>query len=151
MNAIPPAASPDYPLECGFRFDRFGVRVPTIFVSPYVEAGTVIRATGETPFDHTSIIASICARWDLAPLTDRDAAAPHFGAVLCGNGDGNLVAPKKTDEIDTGPSDAATALKRPLSDLHNAVLNLAGAIHNQPPGEIENVGDALAFMNNLGN
>ena len=25
----------------GFRFDRFGLRVPTLFVSPYVEQGTV--------------------------------------------------------------------------------------------------------------
>jgi phospholipase C len=81
-GAVPPVASPDYPLEEGFRFDRFGVRVPTIFVSPYVAPGTVVRAAGAVPFDHTSLIRTICRRWGLEPLTDRDRAAEDVGAVL---------------------------------------------------------------------
>jgi len=82
LGATPPARDPAYPLEEGFRFDRFGVRVPTIFVSPLVAPGTVIRASGETPFDHTSLIRTLCLRWGLDPLTDRDRAAPDIGPVL---------------------------------------------------------------------
>jgi phospholipase C len=81
-GAMPPTAAPGYPLEEGFRFDRFGVRVPAIFVSPYIAPGTVIRAPGGTPFDHTSLIRTACLRWGLEALTDRDRAAPDIGAVL---------------------------------------------------------------------
>jgi phospholipase C len=42
-----------------FNFCRFGVRIPTIVVSSYVQPGTVFRAKGDTPFDHTSILATL--------------------------------------------------------------------------------------------
>ena len=80
--ATEPDADPEYHLEEGFRFDRFGIRVPTIFVSPYVAPGTVIRAPGDVSFDHTSMIRTLSAKWDLVPLTDRDRVAPDFGAVF---------------------------------------------------------------------
>lgn len=65
-----------------FNFQRFGPRVPTIFISPFIEAGTVIKAKGKTPFDHTSINKSIQNRFGLQPLTERDKAAPCFLDVL---------------------------------------------------------------------
>jgi phospholipase C len=69
--------------EYGFDFTRFGVRVPTVLVSPLIEAGTVFRVpVGSAPLDHTSIIRTVCARWNLPSLTARDAAAPDVGAVL---------------------------------------------------------------------
>jgi len=47
----------------GFKFDRLGVRVPTIVISPWVKKGTVVhRPTGPTStsqFDSTSIMATI--------------------------------------------------------------------------------------------
>ena len=43
-----------------FNFSRFGVRVPTIVVSSYLQPGTVFRAPpGSAPFDHTSILATL--------------------------------------------------------------------------------------------
>jgi phospholipase C len=42
-----------------------------------------LRPPGATPFDHTSIIATLRERFGIAaPLTNRDAAAPHVGAAL---------------------------------------------------------------------
>ncbi|MFI5365837.1 MAG: alkaline phosphatase family protein [Candidatus Binatia bacterium] len=61
---------------------RFGVRVPTVLVSPLITAGTVYRAAGPTPFDHTSILATVEKRFGLASLTKRDAVAPDVGGVL---------------------------------------------------------------------
>jgi phospholipase C len=63
-HVLPPtgAATPDKasdPGENGFRFDRFGVRVPTILVSPWIEAGTVFRSNTATPLDHTSVLATV--------------------------------------------------------------------------------------------
>ncbi len=42
-GATPPDASAG---EFGFDFRRFGVRVPTVLVSPLIEAGTVFRTSG---------------------------------------------------------------------------------------------------------
>ncbi|MEA2415948.1 MAG: phospholipase [Thermoanaerobaculia bacterium] len=78
-NATPPDNSVG---EFGFDFKRFGVRVPAVFVSPFIAAGTVLRPPAGVPFDHTSILATIEKRWKLKPLTKRDAAAPDLSAVL---------------------------------------------------------------------
>jgi phospholipase C len=69
--------------EFGFDFTRFGVRVPTVLVSPWIEAGTVFRVpeTG-TSLDHTSILKTVEVLWNLKPLTARDAAAPDVSAVF---------------------------------------------------------------------
>ncbi len=78
-NAVPPDKSTG---ELGFDFKRFGPRVPTLLISPWIAAGTVFRTNSATPFDHTSILATVEERFALSPLTARDAAAPHIGGVL---------------------------------------------------------------------
>lgn len=72
--------------ELGFQFDRFGVRVPLILVSPFIEESTVFRAEGDIPYDHTSVIATILKmmgidknKWKLG---NRVAQAPTFENVL---------------------------------------------------------------------
>jgi phospholipase C len=84
---VPPpngATPPDTAVgEYGFDFKRFGVRVPTVLVSPLIVPGTVFRvAPGATPLDHTSILKTVEVRWGLPPLTARDAAATDVGDVL---------------------------------------------------------------------
>ncbi len=71
----------------GFAFDRYGVRVPTLLVSPWVQAGTVFRsANPQVKFDHTSIIATVLTWCGVVPgdagLGLRVAAAPTFDWVL---------------------------------------------------------------------
>jgi len=71
----------------GFRFDRYGVRVPAVIVSPYIAPGRIVRSS-ETglphqgppyPFDHTSILATLRKLFNLGdPLTNRDAVAPDL-------------------------------------------------------------------------
>src|SRR4051812_27723698 len=71
------------PGQDGFSFNRFGLRVPTVLVSPYIQAGTIARPAGYTPFDHTSVIATVQKCFDLKEhLTYRDAAAPDLSCVL---------------------------------------------------------------------
>ena len=50
-GAIPPDAASSAGDE-DFGFDRFGVRVPTILASPYIQAGTVFRSPTTVPYDH---------------------------------------------------------------------------------------------------
>jgi phospholipase C len=71
-NAVAPDNSPG---EDGFDFKRFGLRVPTVLVSPLIPAGTVYRTASATPFDHTSILATVEKRFGVAPLTACDGGS----------------------------------------------------------------------------
>jgi phospholipase C len=96
--------------EFGFGFDRFGVRVPTVLVSPLIAPGTVYRVpAGGTPLDHTSILKTVEQRWNLPTLTARDAAAPAFGDVL------TLTTPRTDDVLRRRRADRARG-----SHLHAA-------------------------------
>ena len=80
LGAVPPD---DCEGEYDFDFRRFGLRVPTVLVSPLIAAGTVFRVPAKSmPLDHTSILKTIEKRWKLPSLTARDKAAPDIGAVL---------------------------------------------------------------------
>jgi phospholipase C len=83
--AVPPDAASD-PGEPDFHFDRFGVRIPTLLISPYIEAGTVFRSPSEVPYDHTSTLATMRDWLQIPPdkmlTSKRIAAAPTFANVL---------------------------------------------------------------------
>jgi len=90
-GAVPPDDSAG---EYGFDFTRFGVRVPTVLVSPLIPPGIVFRVPdGATPFDHTSILKTIENRWNVPALTARDAAAVDVSAAL------TLTAPRTDDPL----------------------------------------------------
>lgn len=76
----PTATAPEmhYPSECGFKFDRLGLRVPTIAISAYTKAGTVIN----DQMDHAAVIATLCRRYGLDSLTARDKDALDIGNAL---------------------------------------------------------------------
>jgi phospholipase C len=52
-------------------YDRYGFRVPAAIVSPYARPDFVLH----DELDHTSVLKLIEEKWNLPPLTDRDAAA----------------------------------------------------------------------------
>jgi phospholipase C len=58
----------------GFAFDRLGVRVPTLVISPLIKKGTI----DHTVYDHTSLLATLQRLWGLRNLTERDKAANDF-------------------------------------------------------------------------
>jgi phospholipase C len=60
------------------QYDRLGFRVPAVIVSPYARPDYV----DSTVYDHTSILRLIEEKWNLAPLTARDAAAAAPLAAL---------------------------------------------------------------------
>jgi phospholipase C len=78
--------------EHDFGFDRFGLRVPAVLVSPLIKAGTVFRASSGV-IDHTSVLRTIHDRWGTAPLTQRDKAAASLAGVL------TLNTPRDDDPI----------------------------------------------------
>jgi phospholipase C len=60
------------------RYDRYGFRVPAVIVSPYARPGYVC----DQVFDHTSVLKLVEEKWNLPPLTRRDAAANSPLAAL---------------------------------------------------------------------
>lgn len=83
-HRVPPAAAaPDAaepPGEDGFKFTSLGLRVPAVLISPLIPAGTVFHPS--QPLDHTAVIKTLCNRWNLPSLTERDAHAVDFSTVL---------------------------------------------------------------------
>jgi phospholipase C len=144
LGAAPPSPQPPYPLEDGFRFDRFGVRVPTIFVSPLVAPGTVIRAPGGTPFDHTSLIRTLCLKWGLDRLTDRDRAAPYISDVLTlADAEARVVTPEIAPRPYT-PISAAQARDGLLSAFQKDLAGLvAHVLGKHLPPDASRVSDFL--------
>ncbi|MFD8101977.1 alkaline phosphatase family protein [Nocardia fluminea] len=82
-HVAPPAANPPDPNapagQMDFTFDRLGVRLPAIAISPWISEKTVINDV----YRHTSVIRTMRERWDLgSPLTRRDADAPELASIL---------------------------------------------------------------------
>jgi phospholipase C len=61
-----------------FTFDRLGVRVPAVVVSPLIERNVV----DGTVYDHSSLLATVETIFGLKPLTARDAAASNLMKLL---------------------------------------------------------------------
>ena len=135
---VPPpngAKNPDpnnAPGQDGFLFNRFGVRVPCVLVNPYIKPGLIARPEGYTPYDHTSIIKTVCNCFDLkGSLTARDAAAPDFSGVFTldkpRTGDIPTVKPLKWDP---------NGDEEKLNELHHLIVDiLEEATGNPRPNE----------------
>ena len=67
-----PGPHPDY--------HQLGFRVPLVVASPFSAKGRIV--SGGAPFEHTSVLKMIEWRWNLPPLTARDANARNLAEVL---------------------------------------------------------------------
>jgi phospholipase C len=78
----PPAPPPDPAApagQFGFRFDRSGVRIPAIAISPWIAERTVVNDEHR----NTSVLHTLRERWSLgAPFSAREAAAPGISPIL---------------------------------------------------------------------
>jgi phospholipase C len=123
-NHVPPpaAAAPDDipPLPPARRYDgfaRYGFRVPAVVVSPWSRAGHVTSVV----HDHTSVLAMIERKWNLPPLTRRDAAAADLSDFL------DLTRPAFADPPD---------LAAPLAGPAQTACETSGPGQIPPPGSL---------------
>jgi Phosphoesterase family len=84
----PPDCTPDEFQDptTGFKFDRLGIRVPAVLVSPWIPEGTVIGTPADNfrKFDHASIPATVTKQF-IGNFTDRsprELAADTFLDIL---------------------------------------------------------------------
>jgi phospholipase C len=138
-----------------FHFDRFGVRVPAIVISSYVNPGTVFRAPPDSaPYDHTSILATLRDWLGLVPPTNmlaklkdwfggatkhpflpspRIAKAPTLEPVLTlphARTDWPVITAKC--QIDASDTDLDT----PLNDVQKSLLAIATRAEVAKPAAI---------------
>jgi phospholipase C len=131
----PPNLDPNHPdantdKDTGFKFDRLGVRVPAILVSPWVPAGTVIDGR---IFEHASIPATVTNYFidpNYANRTKREQSADTFLDLLTldtprteafhfavGNSASPRVPPRAFIETIPVPQPVASNPDRPISGL----------------------------------
>jgi len=97
MNVPPPGDDiPSYP-DPGFLFDRLGIRIPTILISPWLPKGMILseppeeqKPANNSEYTLTSIIATTRKLLNMTsgPLTKRDAWSATFEQIF------NLTEPR---------------------------------------------------------
>lgn len=127
----PPAAVPPDQFQSKFRFDRLGVRVPALLISPWVD-----RRVLSTTFDHTSLLKYLTEKWNLSPLTERVKQARTFADAIRSSPRTEADTPKSVPvpplvamATATGLSDEELA--EPRNDLQRALLVLSQNLGEQ--------------------
>jgi phospholipase C len=120
-HLAPPATVPPDHHQEEYGFDRLGVRVPAILVSPWLGNGVL-----DDEFDHTSLLKYLIEKWQLGPLGDRAAQAKTFAAAV--------LAQARDDTPSSIPAVPQTLLpatippRRPLNDHQTALIALSHAL-----------------------
>jgi phospholipase C len=140
----PPSCTPDGAVDSqtGFKFDRLGVRVPAVLVSPWIPEGTVIspldgngQIQDEQIYEHASIPATatefFLGAYD--KRTPREKAARTFLNAL------SLPAPRKDffvfstgDSFDLSPDGAfSVSIDKPSANSKNSERPMSGLLEDQ--------------------
>lgn len=76
-HVSPPAAIPPDNHKEEYTFDRLGVRVPALLISPWLGKGVE-----KTVFDHTSLLKFLIDKWQLNPLGARTENAQSIAVAF---------------------------------------------------------------------
>ena len=106
-----------------------------MIVSPFIEQGTVLRPNGSTPYDHTSIIATLRKCFGLgAPLSRRDAVAPDLELAL--SSEPSNMGPERIEALPLARAQLAQP-EEELSDLQSSLLELSKKTTHRGNGYVE--------------
>ncbi len=148
----PPAVSPEIPRPGQvFAFDRYGVRVPAVIVSPMTSPMILRAPAGTTPFDHTSVISTVRNCFGVGThLTARDAKAPDLSAVINAELDVNR-GPASLPEITPklSATDLSALVAKPVNDMQCALHEFATRLESSPADptlSVDSVEALLAHM-----
>eukprot|EP01113_Clastostelium_recurvatum_P003229 TRINITY_DN11403_c0_g1_i2.p1 TRINITY_DN11403_c0_g1~~TRINITY_DN11403_c0_g1_i2.p1 ORF type:complete len:512 (-),score=97.08 TRINITY_DN11403_c0_g1_i2:89-1546(-) len=141
VNVPPPDDHPSYPLA-DYKFDRLGVRIPCLLISPWIPKGTILSAppAAQKPalnseYSLTSIIATVRVLLGMksGPLTKRDAWSATFEQVF------SLDSPRTDCPLhlpDPPPSSLGFSIDRealmPLNDLQKDIMSMHATLANVP-------------------
>ncbi len=155
----PPYAENPWPNDesDGFRYDIMGPRVPTILVSPWIEAQTLFRSETDVAYDATSFLATLLhwagipkSRWFLGERTNH---APTFEGVLA-RSEPRADSPSFTPPYDLNfPPDSEP---KPTTTVHDLHLHVAHQVVTSmargklSPAEISTLSHEVAQETDLG-
>jgi phospholipase C len=144
-HGLPPATTnPDGKTSSDppFDFERAGLRVPAVLVSPFIQRGTV----DSTVYDHTSIPATLKRLFDLGKfLTDRDRDANTISTE-------NWLTVARSDTPETLslsrpplPTNAKPSVAKPEVSQEESIIGIeTGEASMEPPSDFQKSLVALA-------
>lgn len=137
-HVVPPAAVPPDRRTDEYTFDRLGVRVPALLISPWIAQGVT-----STQFDHTSLLRYLIDKWSLDPLTDRVSTANNFANLISTYREDTpesltvppLVVRMALEARPLGAAEDATPeeLDEPLNDYQRSLLAFSEYLDNERP------------------
>jgi len=153
---VPPPGDGEasYP-DKGFMFDRLGIRIPTILISPWIPKGTVISAppaaqkpANNSEYELTSIMATTRKLLGMksGPLTKRDAWAATFEQVL------SLPQPRTDCPLHTPPAPPPaigpdTEALQPVNELQHHIMETHAHLAGVPfPSHITQQSDVSEWL-----
>jgi phospholipase C len=115
----PPVAVPPDHHDEEYTFDRYGVRVPALLISPYVANGLFSDL-----LDHTSLLRYMQDKWGLGDLGARTANAKTFKSVLQSDKPPRSDAPARVTSS-TASAGAATPAVDALNEHQSAIVAMS--------------------------
>jgi phospholipase C len=158
MNVPPPDNYPSYP-DPDVQFNRLGVRIPTLLISPWVPKGLVLseppeeqKPASNSEYTLTSIIATVRLLLGMSsgPLTKRDAWSATFEQVL------NLTEPRTdcpTHLPDAPPPSLEYSPEKeaalPVNGLQEYIMSVhANVMGEEYPSHIQTQGQVAEWAQN---
>lgn len=141
QTAVPPDAHHEQ-----YTFDRFGVRVPALLISPWVERGVF-----STRLDHTSLLRYLIDAWKLKELTARVQAAASFSAALRSSARTDT-PPSVPVPVETTGAVDDLELAAPMNKHQQALHVFAEHLASQtqvPPVDVAGVGPGLLMQGHI--
>jgi phospholipase C len=140
-HVSPPAAVPPDEHRDDYTFDRLGVRVPALLVSPWVGPGVE-----HTTFDHTSLLKYLIEKWELGPLGERAARANSIAVALRTGDEGGAPRDDAPEKIDVPEPAPDVPDPSGLNELQMAMIALALFLETRTPGDAQEKMNRLKSM-----
>jgi len=130
-HRTPPAATPPDAHAEEFTFDRCGVRVPTLLISPWIEPQVI-----HTECDHTALLRSLQLKWGLGDMGLRVARAPDIVGQVKRSAALRTDVPSQL--APSGPKLAARKRRlpanQPVNDNQRAIVAFSQYLDARTPG-----------------
>jgi phospholipase C len=130
-HVVPSSAVPPDEHHEEFAFDRYGVRVPALLVSPWVD-----RAMCHDTFDHTSLLRYLTDLWSLGPLGKRTAQANSIAPAIRSTGAPRVDTPKSVSAGIPRPRAMARRIEPPperLNELQQSIIAFSQVLEKETP------------------
>jgi len=132
-HIFPPHAVPPDDKTSEYAFNQYGVRVPALLISPWIEKGVI-----PTEFDHTSLLAYVTAKWGLGDLGERTKKAVHFGSELVKLESPRTDTPARLDETKI-PTPQSTQSKT-INEHQKALISFSHFLEGHIGDPLERIG-----------